>query len=246
MSRSVSPVRVGAWSAWFPVASRHMLVDARGRDEAATPDVSFLPLTQRKRLSLLSKTGLFLADRTVSQSPHPRAAMASVFATRYGECQRTYSILEGIARETAPTPAAFSSSVHNTTSGLWSIAAQSHLPSTTVTAGDATLHAGLLEASGMCAESGNAVLFVYADVPLPQRYGSEDKAGAPTGFAAIIESESTREDAAPFDLSFAPKDESCCALSAVAQVAGLVDLLTGSVTKFRACDGRITWNLASA
>jgi hypothetical protein len=223
-----------------------MLVHAEGRIAADAPDVGFLPIMQRKRLSLQSKIALCLANDTVSRSTYPRETLASVFATRYGECLRSYSILEGIARAEAPTPAAFSASVHNTASGLWSIAAQCTAPSTTVTASDATLHAGLLEAAGMSFETGEQVLFVYADVPLPERYGNQDKAGATTGFAAIVEPEAACEGALSFDLSYAPGEGASPAATAVAQVAGLVELLTGTVTKFCACDGRIAWNLASA
>jgi hypothetical protein len=226
-----------------------MLVHAEGRIAADAPDVGFLPIMQRKRLSLQSKIALYLANDTVSRSMYSRETLASVFATRYGECRRSYSILEGIVKAEAPTPAAFSASVHNTASGLWSIAAQCTAPSTTVTASDATLHAGLLEAAGMSFETGNQVLFVYADVPLPERYGDQDKAGAATGFAAIVESEAAEaasEGTLSFDLSYAPRKDAPPAAKAVAQVAGLVELLTGTVTKFCACDGRIAWNLATA
>lgn len=246
MSCNASPVRVGAWSAWFPCRGRHILVDARRSVAADTPDVSFLPVAQRKRLSLLSKIGLCLAHHTVAQSTRARSALANVFATRYGEYQRTHSILEDIAKKTAPAPAAFSSSVHNTTSGLWSIAGQSLAPSTTVTAGDATLQAGLLEAAGINSEIGEPVLFVYADVPLPERYDAEDRTGAAVGFAAIIEPATTLENTATLRLSYTLEDDPSPPVTAAVQVATLVELLTGTVTKFRACDGRITWNLACA
>jgi hypothetical protein len=223
-----------------------MLVHAEGRIPADAPDIGFLPAVQRKRLSLQSKIALYLANDAVSRSAYQRETLASVFASRYGECRRAYAILDGIARGEAPTPGGFSASVHNTSSGLWSIAAECSAPSSTVAAGDATLHAGLLEAGGVSFETGRPVLFVYADVPLPERYGDQDRAGAATGFAAIVEPEAALEGTLSFDLSYAPGDRASPASRAVAQVAGLVELLTGTVTEFCACDGRIAWNLVSA
>lgn len=244
MSCNACPVRVGAWSAWLPWDDGYAIIDAQSRVAAAVPDIGFLPLNQRKRLNLLSKIGLCLADRAVSQSPHSSAFLTSVFATRYGECQRTYSMLESITGGVPPSPAAFSSSVHNTTSGLWSIATQCLAPSTTVTAGDATLYAGLLEAADVGAETREPILFVYADVPLPDRYSAYDRSGGAAGFAAVIEPERSEDAVSTLDLAYAPNDDGP-RTSTVQQVRGLVELLDRTVTEFRASTGLITWNLGS-
>ena len=244
MFNKFTRVRIDSWSAWLKRKDTHFLTDPNGIRPVEAPDITFLPINLRKRLSLESKIGLWLANHTLCQRSYARDALLSVFASRYGEYRRTYSILYGLSKGEAPTPAAFSSSVHNTTSGLWSIAAKSMAPSTTVSAGDATLQMGLFEAADTARESRGPVLFVYSDVPLPERYGSQDRIGAPTGFAAVLYADGEKDASIPAPDLPADRDYIQTA-SANDQVAALVNFL-GSPSACVPSQERMTGELGSA
>jgi hypothetical protein len=95
-----------------------------------------------------------------------------VFASRYGEYQRTFGILEDIVSREGASPAAFSVSVHNTPSGIVGIATGNQAPSTTVAAHAATVEAGFLEAAMQRFEIENQdIIFIFVDEPLPEIYG---------------------------------------------------------------------------
>ena len=76
-------------------------------------------------------------------------------------------------RETL-SPNGFSLSVHNATSGLFSIWRKDRLPSIVLSAADATIEAGFLEAwSALTVGDADRVLVVYHDEPLPAAYGDQ-------------------------------------------------------------------------
>jgi len=198
----------------------------------------------RKRLSLQSKIGLSLADRTIQQSFHARDRLPNVFASRHGEYPRTYSIIEGLAEQELPSPAAFSQSVHNTAAGLWSIAAECAAPSITIASGEATLYSGFFEAASLSEEITGPVLFVYSDVPLPSRYGDQDRIGAAVGFAAVVDSAKEDGTAITYKLDHRRAIDNADGREAVEHVAGLVQLLIGNAKQACLNDGRIAWEFS--
>src|SRR3546814_18601911 len=84
------------------------------------------------------------------------------------------------------SPNAFSRSVHNTVSSLFSIARGDRTHSTAMAAGPSTLEGGFLEASGLLAEAPAAsALLVYYDEPLPSFYSGKADA-VPTSAALAM------------------------------------------------------------
>lgn len=115
---------------------------------------------------------------------HARAATPpiAVFATRHGEIQTAEALISDLRDAARVSSARFALSVHNTPSGLYSVATGSAAPTTTVTGGDAAA-AGWLEAALTVAEEGQPVLLSVADEPVPEVF--EDPQ-AQLGFAAAF------------------------------------------------------------
>jgi len=148
-----------AWQAWAAAASPVPVGEA-------TPSVAFLPSLMRRRLSRLSRMMLAAAHAVVDGGPARQCR--SVFASRMGEMQRTLAVLGAMARGDTLSPTDFSLTVHNTSSGLFSIAADNRQPSTAIAAGRDTCAAALLEAFGQLQrDPSTPVLVVIAEEALP-------------------------------------------------------------------------------
>ncbi len=123
----------------------------------------------RRRLSTLSKSALKVAHDCVADLPQARI----VFASRHGELRRTAGILADIENAEPVSPTAFSLSVLNAMSGVFSIARGDTSPAIAVSAGPATLGLALLEAHAQyVSDPASPVLLVYADEPADPRFGA--------------------------------------------------------------------------
>lgn len=120
-----------------------------------TPDVSFVPPLQRRRLSTLQKIFFHLAR--FDGLPPPKRI---VFASRDGEDALTRRTVADYRADGTVSPGCFSTSVYNAAPGLWSIFTRNPAPYTAVAAGRETVKCGLLEAL-LPAET--PTLFVYAE-----------------------------------------------------------------------------------
>lgn len=159
------------WSAWAPGVStpEEWQAWAAGTrtiaDAPDSPPVDFIPAMQRRRLSRLSRLSLAAADACTEKHHH----LPTVFASRHGEIHRTFGLLSDLAQDEPLSPMAFSLSVHNTASGLYSIATGNTAPSTAIAAGLDTLPMALIEAIGQL-QRHEEVMVVYAEEPLPDAY----------------------------------------------------------------------------
>jgi hypothetical protein len=160
------------WSAWAPGVStaeewQQWAQGSRAIGETPdSPPIDFIPALQRRRLSRLSRLSLAVAHACADNHPLP-----TVFASRHGEIHRTLGLLDDLARHEPLSPMAFSLSVHNTASGLYSIASGNTAPSTAIAAGLDTLPMAFIEAIGQL-QRHNEVMVIYAEEPLPDEYGS--------------------------------------------------------------------------
>jgi Beta-ketoacyl synthase, N-terminal domain len=165
-------VQVERWRFWSPESAdpgawlNHWRSgDAHGR--AGDPDTSAIPAAQRRRASRLSRMALAVAldvsaDKTVDYS---------VFCSQHGEIARTREILSSISAGTEISPTAFAQSVHNTSSGLFTIITKSNAPSTSLASGAGTFAYGWMEAQAFLAANPSArVLLVDFDEALPEEY----------------------------------------------------------------------------
>lgn len=166
------------WSAWAPGLSTPAAWEkwATGTldlsPHAEKPDVSFVPAMLRRRLSSLSRMVFHVATGCLDSKAPPDAY---VYCSRYGEYERGFEILSGLARQETVSPAAFSHSVHNTSASLFSITREDPAPYTALAAGAATLESAFLEVWTLLkSQEARRVLLVYHDEPLPSLYREQE------------------------------------------------------------------------
>ena len=163
---------IDRWAAWAPgVESQAQWAEwSAGRRtlsaEPATPDVKFLPPMLRRRTSRVTRAALW----AIRACGGDQGSYPTVFSSRHGELHRSHALLQDLAVEEPLSPNAFSLSVHNTASGLYTIATGNRAPSTALAAGRDTLAAGVIQAFGQLRAGADAVVLVHADECAPSFY----------------------------------------------------------------------------
>ncbi|MEB2344018.1 MAG: beta-ketoacyl synthase chain length factor [Deltaproteobacteria bacterium] len=161
------------WCAWAPgiEAEADWLRWAAAPAELTgrgTPDLSFVPALQRRRLDPLARSMLHVAARCAGDA---LASLPSVFASRHGPIDTTVALLVDLAVGTALSPTRFSHSVHNTQHGLFSIWARNTEPACTVSARSETFVSGFVEALALAHRArADRVLLVVGDIALPEPF----------------------------------------------------------------------------
>ncbi len=106
----------------------------------------------------------------------------TVFATCHGEIQTADLLIADFHKSSIVSSARFALSVHNSPSGLYSVATGSHAPSTTIT-GDNAFAAGWLEAALTALDAGKNVILSIADEPVPPSFqGPTERVGVAAAF----------------------------------------------------------------
>lgn len=164
------PFFISTWRAWSPGLSEQSdwaLWKQGALDFVADaqPDISFLPVMQRRRLSPLAKAVLFSAQPILATRDIPLLCCSV-----HGEARRTYSLLKDVAAKSPLSPTAFGLSVHNAIAGQLSIAFGIRSTTLALAGGDYPLLTGLLEAIGMLTESVPELLLLFYEEPLPEAY----------------------------------------------------------------------------
>ena len=130
------------------------------------PDVSFLPLLQRRRLNFLSKIFFHVVNKC---EPTARE-MPIVYGSRYGELPRTINILKSLGQEELISPTDFSHSVHNTPVALYSIFTKNHQPMNAIAAGEDSLMATIIETAALFHTEKKDALLVFVEDKMPEPY----------------------------------------------------------------------------
>jgi hypothetical protein len=94
-----------------------------------------------------------------------------IFASRYGDADRSLALLGNHAAGQAVSPTDFALSVHNAIGAVYSIARQDGSNYSTITAGAASCASALVEADGLLHDGASSVLVVCYEAPLPGAYG---------------------------------------------------------------------------
>ena len=163
---------ISQWRAWAPAlqTAAHWRQWSQGecptKGGEQTPDVSFLPAMQRRRLSRLARmafaVGWPLAEGLES--------LPLVFVSRHGETPRTFEILTDLSAAQPLSPTQFSLSVHNAVIGLWSILRGETAEMTALAADGDGFEQGVLEAAGLLHDGAPAVLLIITEESPPQAY----------------------------------------------------------------------------
>ena len=131
------------------------------------PTLSEMPAMQRRRLERVGRTALQVAYWCQSAEV---ADIPLVFASRHGDIQRTYGMLEALARNEALSPTHFGLSIHNAIVAQYSIARQLKQNYLAVAAGKSTTEAAAIEALGLLHDGAEEVMIVMYDGLLPESY----------------------------------------------------------------------------
>lgn len=183
--------RVCRWAAWAPGLETQ---EAWGAWLAApvwpwTPTDAVAPLAEvpamtRRRIDPQGRAALQVA--WVAQGAEPTGPV--VFASRWGEIARSVDLLRQLSQGEALSPTAFSLSVHNAASAVYSIARGDRANYTAVSAGPASAAAGVCEALGLLAQGASQVLVVSVEAALPEPYqGFDAHPGPLRAWAALLE-----------------------------------------------------------
>lgn len=151
-------------------------VEWKSGPDGAKPDVSFLPMLERRRLTAVERAALHVAWKVFHGEEGacgdlPQAnEVPVVFSSRWGEIGITYKLMRQMHFEGEMSPAGFSSSVHNAAPGAWSLFTGNKAPYTAIAARDRSYEMGLLEAKAQLAAGASHVLYVYAEEATPEDY----------------------------------------------------------------------------
>ena len=125
----------------------------------AVPEL--LPANERRRVSPVAKLALVAAHEAMSGGDAQRSLAGAVFASSSSDVEMAHKICAAACLPEHPvSPTDFHNSVHNAASGYWSIATGSQIPTTSISAGDASFSAGLLDALLMLEDADGPVLLV--------------------------------------------------------------------------------------
>lgn len=184
------------WAAGQPVlAGEH--------DYLPTPIAKYkptlLPANEARRATLLVRLAFQAAEEALANwqadnvpaklSAHNRQAsdLAAVFTSSGGDMDIMDRLCTTIANKpTLISPTYFHNSVHNAPAGYWSIATESRLPSTSISSGDMSFAAGLLEAALQLQTMADPLLLVSYDTAIKPPLYAKKPVSEPFAFAMIL------------------------------------------------------------
>lgn len=219
------------WKAWSPIN-----IDDQ-------PDVSIIPPLLRRRLSSLAR----MAVSVIMPLADQYGAMPLVYVSRHGDLSRTLGLLEDIAKGEPVSPTAFGLSVHNATSGLFSIHQGLTKNITAISCGSEDLVPALLESLGQCTSDEPNILCVFCDEPPPAIYADQsNQPEQPFAVAMVI----SRENISVGNgwkleaLASRPEAKAAAQTNNLAQPLQLLSLLKGDIkSQSFTCNGA-SWQLS--
>jgi hypothetical protein len=154
---------------WAPGYENAAAWAARRRDvDVLRPAATRLPARQRRRASELTRAMVTAFSEALAQSGESAAELSTVFGSAYGEGSTLAVLLNQISSADGElSPMRFAGSVHNTASGMLTIACDARGFTTSLAAGAETLMACLQEAAGLLATGHAAVAVVVGDCSPP-------------------------------------------------------------------------------
>jgi hypothetical protein len=174
--------------------------------EVAVDEAVVMTANERRRTTPVIRLALHVLQQLSSQSSLDLSAATSVLATSWGDPQIVYNVLCALAAPGLPvSPVHFHNIVHNTPGGYWSIVAGARGPSTSLTAANATVAAGLVEAFVCLGDADAPLLLVGYDRPLPAGWDRFHHIEAPFAFAMALTAKRTKRCRCAMRLAIVPE-----------------------------------------
>ena len=174
---------------------------------------AILAPNERRRATAAIRLALGVIEQLAKRTSLDLAALPSVFASSAGDLHVTDRVCVALGRPGAPvSPFHFHNIVHNASAGYWTIGAHGCGGSTSLSAGETTFVAGLLEAVCLVLAERMPVLFVCYEQPAPAAIDQHLPIVAPFATAMTIHPERTGPDCFAMHIEHVPKrDETCMA-----------------------------------
>lgn len=168
-------------------------------------NAAHIPAMARRRLGPLAKMAITVADAALS---HEQSAdLPVVWASRYGDAEKSLALLQQQAVQEPLSPTAFGLSVHNAVGAQHSILRGMRANAVCVAASQAAPEAGVVEAVGLLHEGAPEVLLVCYDAPLPSAYaGFQDEPAVEFAWAALLTLPAAGNDAVTLQAAGADAD----------------------------------------
>ena len=146
-----------------------------------------LPSAERRRVSAVVKVSLAVGQEAVDASGHQANSLPSVFSSSSGDPVNCHEICSALASgDRLISPTRFHNSVHNASSGYWSISSGAMVTSSVLCARDASFAAGLLEAMTQSFVDDSPVLLVAYDADYPEPLHSKRPLPNAMGVALVL------------------------------------------------------------
>ena len=160
---------VALWSQRLPgwERARRILsgLESPPAESAPRPAPELLPPTERRRAPDTVAVAMEAALSACKSAGLPPASLPCVFSSMHGDLAITdYMCATMAATPTLVSPTRFHNSVHNAAAGYWTIAAEFTRPYTSLSAGEQSFGAGLLEACTQALTNRENVLLVAYDI----------------------------------------------------------------------------------
>jgi hypothetical protein len=179
---------IGIWSEkfgnWdeFQAALAGAAVESAG---ALQPEL--IPARERRRAPAAVKMAVEVMDQACRMAGVDATDVATVFGSGMGDMQITDYICRTLAdapRMVSPTK--FHNSVHNASTGYWSIATGSHFAANAISAYADTVAAALLEGAVQAVEEDVPVLVALEELAAPQPFRSVIEVDEPLAIALLL------------------------------------------------------------
>lgn len=160
-----------------------------------------LPPAERRRAGAVVKVSLAVGQEAVEASGLAANALPSVFSSSSGDAVNCHEICGALASgDRLISPTRFHNSVHNASSGYWSISSGAMASSSVLCARDASFSAGLLEAMTQAVVDDTPVLLVAYDTDYPEPLRSKRPVPDTMGVALVISPRRSARSAARISL----------------------------------------------
>jgi len=161
---------IGIWSPFFPDWPAFCDgINSGNWHENAPLQPGLIPSRERRRAPQSVKMAVEVLDQACNMASMDPAGIATVFSSAMGDMQITdylCKILVEPPRLVSPTR--FHNSVHNATTGYWSITRHTHAPTSAISAMGYSASMAMLEAAVQVAEEDTPVLMVSQEMAAPE------------------------------------------------------------------------------
>jgi len=235
-----------AWAAIAPGLDtqqgwRRWLQDPQPLDQAIGKiDLAAVPAMLRRRFNSLGKCAMGAALPLLDGID----TIPALFASRHGDTELTFSLLETLGRGEPVSPTSFSLAVHNAVSGLYTIARHDSSEVNVISAMRGLVLQAFFEAAGQLQERDRLLCVIY-DVPLPEfyrRHGGEEDLPFAYAIAMLLSRDSGERYVFAQD-GIAPAD---VAQGGDADQIRLLRLLTGLDDSLYLSHNGLGWRIAKA